>query len=459
VTLTGRFGLRDWSNEWDDAYSGLIDVAVLADLETVTPPGPGEARGDLVILGAEITQAIQLFRSAGRLDLPNVFPDNSIQLVAGKPTVVRLYVDYDATSGLTPISTLSGSLTVWNAAGSNTLNPIEPITPRRDSSIDRGSRTHTLNFLIPEAQSLGEVNLLATVFDAFDPTQMSAPLESTVQYLQQPALRVLAVGIEYTGDDVVDDATPEDLAAPSETEFVDTFSFLDLVYPIPEVMITDYRTMEYDEDVESDINEGCDKLGDMKDALADFVGDSDDVVYGLFGPGLNTGSVGGCGGGGVGVGRVFAAGLAAHEIGHALGRKHAPCDNVTRCATPRNADDSYPVYSGYDSDSIGEYGFDPTTTLGTVKRPATYHDFMGYSPNNWISPYTYKALMSAIPGSPVSGGAAIASSTALRRDGEWIPVKQPKLFLRLDIYRDRAVLHPSFHFDARPRINTGRASD
>jgi hypothetical protein len=457
VLVSGRFGLRDWSNEFDDPYSGLIDVAVLADLVPVTPPGPGGVRGDLVIVGAEITQAIQHFRSADHLDAPNVFPDNSIRLVAGKPTVVRLYVDYDAGSGLPPISTLSGQLVLFNPAGSLTLSPIEPMQPRRDVSIDRGNRRHTLNFLVPDAQSIGELNLLATVFDAFDATQKSGPFERTINFVQQPSLRVLAVGINYTGDDVVDGAPPEDLQAPTQTDFVDTLELTDRLYPIPSVVLTDYRTMDYDEDVTSDISEGCDKLQDLKDAVADFVGDSDDVVYGLFGPGVDTGSVGGCGGGGVGVGRVFSGGTAAHEIGHALGRKHAPCDNVTRCATPRNTDDDYPVYSGYDSDSIGEYGFDPTSTSGTVRNPSTSHDFMGYSPNDWISPYTYKALMSAIPGSPVGGGAAEAGLRLRKRrpDGEWIPIKQPKLFLRLDIDRDEVRLHPSFHYDALPRRTSG----
>jgi hypothetical protein len=238
VVVAGRFGLRDWSNEFDDPYSGLIDVAVLADLVPVTPPGPGDIRGDLVIVSAEITQAIQHFRSADHLDAPNVFPDNSIRLIAGKPTVVRLYVDYDSGSGLAPISTLSGDLTLFNPAGSITLSPIESIQPRRDSSIDRGSRRHTLNFLIPDTQSIGELNLFATVFDAFDLTQISGSFERTIEFVQQPPLRMIAVGINYTGEDIIDGAPPEDLEAPNETDFVDTLEFTDRVYPIPGVVIT-----------------------------------------------------------------------------------------------------------------------------------------------------------------------------------------------------------------------------
>ena len=423
-----------------------------------------------MILGAEATQGIQHFWSGEHLDAPNVFPDNSIRLIAGRPTVIRLYVDYDGTSGLPQISTLSGSLTAYSPAGETTLMPIESITPRRATSIDRGSRRHTLNFLLGDTQSLGELTILATVFDASDPTQLSAPFEQTLRFEQQPALRVLAVGIDYTGSDVKDDADPADLTAPTQADFVDTLEFTDRIFPIPSVMLTDYRTMEYDGDITSDISEGCDEFGDLKDAVADFVGDSDDVVYGLIGTGVDTGSVGGCGGGGVGVGIVSRGGTAAHEIGHALGRQHAPCDNVTRCATPHNTDDNYPYYSGYDSDSIGEYGFDPVSMWGTVKVPGSAHDIMGYSGDKWISPYTYKALMSVIPGTTISGaGLAARGGRAGAADGdvmgrrpagdEWIPVKQHKLFLRLDVRRDGVTLRPSFHYPARPRIVTGVATD
>lgn len=468
VTVTGAFGLRDWSNEFDDPYSGVIEVAVLADLVAVTSPGPGDHRGDLVIVGAEMTQAIQHFRSADHLAAPNVFPDNSIRLVAGKPTVIRLYVDYDASSGLPPITWLTGGLTLVGPSGTTTLTPIEAIQPRRDGSIVRGMRRHTLNFLVSDTLSAGEVEMTASVSALWDSTQSSAPFQRTLRFESQAMLPVLAVGIEYTGPDVVDGADPADLLAPTQADFVDTLEFTDRIYPVPGITLTDYRTMEYDGALESDISKGCDKLDDLKDAVSDFAGDSDDVVFGLFGTGVETGSVGGCGGGGVGVGRVFSGNTAAHEIGHALGRKHAPCDNVTRCSTPKNTDDGFPVYSGFDSDSIGEFGFDPTSSAGTVMDPATAHDFMGYSPGDWISPYTYKALMSAVPGSTLSSAGGAVKRSAAGRDtpgrrgrerAEWIPVKQPHLQLRLDIDGDEVVLQPSFDFDTRPRRTSGKPTD
>jgi hypothetical protein len=452
VDVTGRFGLRDWSSEWDDPYSGVVDVSVLAELVPVPTPVPGAARGDLLVVDAEITQAIQHFRSAEHLDAANVFPDNSVRLVADKPTIARLYVDYDASSGLPSITWLSGQLAVESGGAVTTLSPLELMRPHRDVSTQRGNRRHTLNFLIPEALCQGAVTLRATVGDAFDASQFSSTLERSLQFDTQPPLAVMAVGIRYTGPDTKDGATEADLAAPVESDFVDVFGFTETLFPIPEVRITSYVEMEYDGETESDINEGCDKLSDLRDAVSELRGDSDDIAYGLYNIGVETGSVGGCGSGGTGVGRIGRGGTAAHELGHALGRKHAPCDNVTRCGEPRNPDDGFPHYSGYDSDSIGEFGFDLRSAFGRVLNPATAHDVMGYSPSEWISPYTYKALMSAIP-TPASGASAEFAAVAVAdRDSEWIPVKQPKLFLRLDVERDGNVrLGPSFQFDARPR--------
>ena len=75
VTVDGRFGLRDWSGNWDDEYDGSIDFVVVADL---APIGAPPARGDLSITGMELNQAVQFFRAASFLDPANVRPDNSI---------------------------------------------------------------------------------------------------------------------------------------------------------------------------------------------------------------------------------------------------------------------------------------------------------------------------------------------------------------------------------------------
>ena len=59
----------------------------------------------------------------------------------------------------------------------------------------------------------------------------------------------------------------------------------------------------------------------------------------------------------------------AHEVAHALGRKHAR-------GSPQS-DPDYPTYNSYDDGSIGEYGFDPITSQ--VFSPINSHDFMAYA--------------------------------------------------------------------------------
>jgi hypothetical protein len=154
-------------------------------------------------------------------------------------------------------------------------------------------------------------------------------------------------------------------------------------------------------------------------------------------------------------------------LGHVLGRDHAPCDNVTRCARPLNTDDDYPLYSGFDSDSIGEFGFD--TSTGNVLQPGNAHDVMGYSGNAWISPYTYKALMTRIPidnggvADIVAGDArALLLAPGRRRPieiRERIPMAAEHLFLRFLVHRDRSVdWRTAFHYPTGPQAVYGRAT-
>ena len=72
--------------------------------------------------------------------------------------------------------------------------------------------------------------------------------------------------------------------------------------------------------------------------------------------------------------------LAGHEIGHNMGRLHAPC-NVS-------GDTNYP-YAGA---SIGEYGLDGIGGSLQLLSPGSYVDMMSYCDPVWVSDYTYEAL-------------------------------------------------------------------
>jgi hypothetical protein len=73
--------------------------------------------------------------------------------------------------------------------------------------------------------------------------------------------------------------------------------------------------------------------------------------------------------------------FAGHEIGHNFGRLHAPCGN------PGDVDPNFPYADG----SIGEYGLDLEAEL--VLEPNEAMDMMGYCGPEWVSDYTYEALL------------------------------------------------------------------
>ena len=49
IMVTGTFGLRDWSGNWDDEYDGNIECVVLADL---VDPSQQSPREDVLITGS-----------------------------------------------------------------------------------------------------------------------------------------------------------------------------------------------------------------------------------------------------------------------------------------------------------------------------------------------------------------------------------------------------------------------
>lgn len=384
VQVTTTYGLRDWSDSWDDDYSGVIDFAVLADLEDPTAQPP---RTDLTITDIEITQATQAFHDFEILDVQTARPDNSIPLVARKPTTLRVYVDYEPVPGDPPVTSLSGTLDVTAASGTTfSVMPTAPIVPRSSTLIDRRQASHTLNFVIPEAWCQGQLRTRVVVFDSTVPDRPSAADERNLSLLDVAPLSLFGVGVHYTGQGL-------DLAAPTMSDLVSTLTFVESTYPVGEISYAGFTTIDFSDDMKANIADGCgDGFNSLLDHLRDMRGDSGEVYYGLLPNGIDTGSVGGCGGGGVAAGFVGDGMTAAQEIGHAFNRRHAPCDNPMRCDNPGSTDGSYPHYGTFASDSIGEIGFNPAANFAFD--PATTFDFMGYSNGTlWVSPYTYLGLL------------------------------------------------------------------
>jgi hypothetical protein len=451
VTVNGTFGLRDWSGNWDDAYDGSIQCVVLADLvdQADLPP-----RTDMIITGMELNQAVQFFRAGNYLDDGNVQPDNSIWLAARKNTGVRVYVDYQRDRSKPAVAHITGSLVVSTSATTLTLNPINPggaIQPRPDNAINMAVADHTLNFMIPASQCVGEITVKCLVWDQADATQRPAPVFSrTLSFTAANPLQVYLVGVAYT-------AVQPNLPAPTQAAVSGSLSQLISTYPTGDIFQTGYTTLSFGETVTGNVANGCGSgFNHLLDRLNDLRGSSPDIYLGslpagvVFTPGN---SIGGCAPQGGQVSAVFVdvPGDVPHEIGHDFGRKHAPCTGGRCKPPPANVDDHYPQYGSFPSDSIGVFGFDPTTN--TVFNPASTFDFMSYSFPQWVSPYTYNGLRGSNFGAV--GGPSPGPGSPHLRGG----VDIETLFLGLTIDRQRRVLRrPSFHFPA-PWRGAGSCGD
>lgn len=381
------------------------------------------------IAGVECTQATQFFDFNG--EGSGAGTDNSVPLVAGKATMLRVYPDRFNWLWAPAPTSLTGIVSYAQIGGSSfpNLSPINgPIPAMPASSIDRGNVNATLNFLIPAANCNGQLQVSVTLFDPAhpgDPAYSSGPLTFYSTFQVVPRVRVHGVLIHYTGRGM-------NIAAPSGMDLINTLAYVGKTYPTSGFNYTACEVIDFNGDLTVGGGGGCgtgwnqlfSTLWNMRASSG-----TNDVFVGLLPSGVPTSGVIGCGGGGVAIAYVNGGSVLAQEIGHAFGRAHAPCGN------PGSPDPNYPTYNSYPSGSIGEYGFDTETSQ--VFSPWSTYDFMSYCGPTWISPYTYEGLMNGITSSMASAHPERAADRVIAREN---------LLLSFRVYLDgRVELLSSFH--------------
>jgi len=123
------------------------------------------------------------------------------------------------------------------------------------------------------------------------------------------------------------------------------------------------------------------------------------------------------------------AGVAAHEWGHNWNRAHAP-----GCGAA-NPDAGYPYADG----KIGVWGMNVGSAA--LKSPSTYYDFMSYCGPDWISDYSYEAILEYRQAQAAWGTPAAAP--------------EPSLLVWGRVEEDRIVLEPAFRITTQPTLPAG----
>jgi len=114
----------------------------------------------------------------------------------------------------------------------------------------------------------------------------------------------------------------------------------------------------------------------------------------------------------------------AHELGHNWNRRHAPCGG------PSGVDQGYP----YPNARIGVFGFD---VAGGVVIDSERRDVMSYCGPEWVSDYTYEAVLNYRGSSPAASVSGSVQSALM----VWGSIENGKL-----------TLEPAFMTDTRPSL-------
>ena len=378
------------NDEWSDELDNCPDLHN-PDQEDSDNDGIGTAcEIDLTVKRIELTQAIQN-------------PENSVPLISGKHTWVRVYLDVgEAGFDLTPVT---GYLRFVDETGT----PIPTWGPGRPTGVvlpvpdhitayadpDPGEKNQTLNFFIsanwgwftkPYIYIDATNNSAREELDEWNNSFGPVPLELG----RVAPLNIMFVPVKVRKPD------GDFCTAPDTGDFWATARWVKKVYPINRIDAWKLGVLKFDGDGSELGTEdwGLDLL--TKLWLKNL--QTDDPVsnmkyYGLVCKEVDLFTSGTLGKGyrpgdeawGVRTNMRYApyntlgGHIMAHEISHNFGRKHAPCGG------PKNVDSNFPYGNG----SIGEFGFDGTR----IYDPTTYYDLMSYCHPQWISPYTFKKLI------------------------------------------------------------------
>ena len=127
----------------------------------------------------------------------------------------------------------------------------------------------------------------------------------------------------------------------------------------------------------------------------------------------------------------------AHEVGHNMSLRHAPCGGAG------GPDPNFPYRDG----GAGVWGYEPV--YGSLVDPDQHWDLMGYCDPSWVSDYSFVRALNYRIRTEIRGGGADAAGPFDRRPAE------QTLLLRGRAVGGELMLEPAFLVETRPVLPTG----
>jgi hypothetical protein len=353
---------------------------------------------------------------------------NTVPLIAGRNALLRIFVKANMNNTATP------SVRVRFFRGGTQIDSllIAPPVTGVPIVVNEGSLAQSWNVSIPGSllqpgTSVSAVVDPAGLVDETDRTNNSFPpsgIPLTLDVRNTTPFSVRIVPVRQSANGLVGDVTTANLA--------DYTSKALAMYPFPAVDADIRATYNYNGAISSAYDNTWSQL--LNEILAVRTADnSTRHYYGVLKPSY---SFGGTGLGYLGLPAAigvdwsnYRGSTAAHEWGHNFNRSHV------NCGGPANPDPQYP----YATSTVGVYGYD--IFASALKAPAGFADLMSYCSPEWISDYTYRAVMNF---RGTSGGPVTESVTA--------GAAQRTLLVWGRITPDGMVLEPSFEITARPQL-------
>jgi hypothetical protein len=346
--------------------------------------------------------------------------DNRVRLIAGKPTVVRIYLDPGAVVAPTLVT---GEIT-WRrgSGGASYLAAMNRVRLDPTRTPDLGGQRfdvdESLNFLLPaDAVKAGtlEVHLNRINVPGGERLPLAQRPVTTVNFVTAPPLRVRAIGLRYRSAQ-----NPAATITPEAVHFDYLRSYLLRAYPVAslewsQIVIDGDRLFPPFPENQSilvnaqlsalrsrEISAGTDPRTHYYGLVDNDAGKSfmrGSAVYDRATTIFGAVACGPCGvpNGWTGDSDAsFADWYGAHELGHTFQRRHPGFPPANQPRDPLET--GFPRdWGGLISSPAQEFvGFDiGDPALGVAMRvlPGNiHHDVMTYADSQWLSAYTYEAI-------------------------------------------------------------------